>query len=471
MSLQKYRTKRHVETTPEPFGEKRKAKSDVMRFCVHKHAATHLHYDLRLEYHGVLLSWAVPKGPSMNPLDKRLAIQVEDHPYDYQFFEGIIPKGNYGAGKVEIWDQGFYTLPAAHNKRTIEKIMTQNLEKGHISLILHGERLEGEFTLQKMKKDPEDRQWLLIKKNEVKLLPAQNNSDALGRFSHTEKVYWPEENYTKGDLLSYYESMASYILPYLKGRPIMLHRFPEGIQGEEFYQKNFDDIDLKGVKTFPVQHEGRVVHYLLIDNLKSLLHAINLGSIDLHPFLSRCQKLHQPDFCVIDLDPHDIDFKYVIQAAQLLHDHLQSLNIPHYCKTSGGKGLHICIPLNAKYDFDQSVLFAEIVALHINQQIPKQTSLERNPEKRRKKIYLDCWQNRFGQTLVAPYVVRPRPKAPVSTPLIWDEVTEDLDVTQFNIKTILPRVKHTGDLFKPVLGKGIDLNAALKRMDIIDKKV
>lgn len=465
MSLQNYRAKRHSKETPEPFSNTKKTKSQGMRFCVHKHAATHLHYDLRLEYHGVLLSWAVPKGPSMNPVDKRLAIQVEDHPYDYQYFEGVIPKGNYGAGRVEIWDQGFYTLPETNDKHEIEKLMTRHLEKGHISFILHGERLEGEFILQKMKKDPDDKHWLLIKKNDLKLIPPQKDSDTInGRFSHTEKVYWPDEHYTKGDLLSYYEHIAPYLLPYLKGRPIMLHRFPEGIQGEEFYQKNFDSATLKGIKTFPVQHEGRVVNYLLIDSVKTLLYAINLGSIDLHPFLSRCQHLHQPDFCVIDLDPHDIDFKYVIQAAQLLHEQLQSLNIAHYCKTSGDKGLHICIPLHAKYDFDQSVLFAEILALNINRQMPKQTSLERNPEKRKKKIYLDCWQNRFGQTLVAPYVVRPRPLATVSTPLNWDEVKEDLDVTQYNVKTIVHRVEQTGDLFKPVLGKGIDLKAALKKL-------
>ena len=163
MSLRKYRSKRNLKTSSGSARSKKKT-SHLLHFCVQKHAATHLHYDFRLEYHGVLLSWAIPKGPSLNPKDKRLAIKVEDHPLDYQYFEGIIPKGNYGAGKVEIWDKGTYSTPQAQTPKESEKILSAGLKNGHFSVILQGEKLNGEFIFQKLKKTADDNTWLLIKK-------------------------------------------------------------------------------------------------------------------------------------------------------------------------------------------------------------------------------------------------------------------------------------------------------------------
>lgn len=162
VSLKQYKAKRNFENTPEPTGPGKK--SQTLNFCVQKHDASHLHYDFRLECNGVLLSWAVPKGPSMDPQDKRLAIHVEDHPVDYQYFEGIIPKGNYGAGTVEIWDHGTYTTPHATDKKAIEKEVSSGMKNGHFAIILHGKKLKGEFVLQKLKKDADDKSWLLIKK-------------------------------------------------------------------------------------------------------------------------------------------------------------------------------------------------------------------------------------------------------------------------------------------------------------------
>lgn len=284
--------------------------------------------------------------------------------------------------------------------------------------------------------------------------------------THLDKVYWPKEKYTKGDLISYYEKVAPFILPYLKNRPIFLHRYPEGIEGQDFYQKDLTYPLPEGIRKTPVQHEdGRITHYLLIDNLQSLLYAINLGSIDLHPFLSQVQSLDCPDFCVIDLDPHDVPFKAVIEAALLLHEILEDSKIKHYCKTSGGKGLHILIPLHAQYGYEQSKQFAEIICHILHKKLPKTTSVERNPEKRPKKIYLDFLQNRSGQSIVAPYAVRPRPKAMVSTPLSWDEVNEHLDISAYNIATIPERLKNKGDLLKGVLGAGINMQKVLPLLE------
>ncbi len=281
--------------------------------------------------------------------------------------------------------------------------------------------------------------------------------------THLDKIFWPKEGYTKGDLVHYYEKMAPFILPYLKDRPIMLHRFPNGIEKEGFYQKDVKSPS-KRIKTIPVDHEGKTIDYLLITDLSSLLYAINLGSIDIHPFLARYQHLNFPDFCVIDLDPVDIAFSYVIETALAIHDLLEEHHVDHYCKTSGSKGLHICIPLHAKYTFEQSRSFAEIIAHYVHQKLPDITSLEREPKKRQKKIYLDCLQNRLGQTLVAPYAVRPLPYASASTPLLWHEVTNNLDIHQFNINTLPDRVTKIGDIFKPVLGKGINMKTALQSL-------
>lgn len=285
------------------------------------------------------------------------------------------------------------------------------------------------------------------------------------QITHPEKLFWPKEGYTKGDLAAYYVEVAPYILPYLKNRPIILHRFPDGIEGSHFYQKNLEHHP-EGIATTLVIHEGKTLQYLLIDSLKSLLYAINLGSIDLHPFLSRTGALERPDYCVIDLDPHGVPFENVIEAALELHALLEKIGATHLCKTSGGNGLHIMLPLHARYTFEQSKEFAERICSYLHSRLPKTTSLERKPEKRENKIYLDCLQNRYGQSIVAPYAVRPRPKAKVSTPLLWKEVDSTLNVEDYTIETVPLRLKKMGDIFTAILGAGIDLEKAMQKLSI-----
>ena len=300
--------------------------------------------------------------------------------------------------------------------------------------------------------------FINISKGENLEKKAKNTS----MFSNEAKIYWPDEKYTKGDLLDYYKKVSRFILPYLKNRPIMLHRYPEGIYGLNFYQKDINFAIPEWLKVYPVKHEGSTVRYMGINSVRSLLYAVNLGSIDLHPFLSTYAHLENPDFCLIDLDPEDISFSKVVETALVIHEILKSLGVKHFCKTSGGRGLHILIPLHRKYDYEQSRQLAEIIAHLAHQQLPKITSLERSPKKREKKVYLDCLQNRFGQTMAAPYSVRPRPKAPVSTPLLWSEVNTHLDPESFNIESIPQRLEEMGDLLKPVLGAGIDIKKILK---------
>lgn len=890
MALEEYKKKRSFNKTPEPSGKVKKSGHELI-FVVQKHAASHLHYDFRLELKGVLKSWAVPKGPSLNPDDKRLAMLVEDHPFDYKDFEGIIPKGNYGGGTVIIWDQGVYA-PAepVTGMAAIEKQLTKEFFAGSMRIILKGRKLKGEFALVRSK-NRDDNSWLLIKKHDKyssdsditlkdksvvskktieqmagdkkaktwisnrsqsgelkkeevidakipkkesgskaalkahKSLPSSpmptdlkpmlatlvdkpfdnpdwiyevkwdgyralayidkkylelrsrnNNSfnekfypvyDALkkwpvravvdgeivvlndkgitkfsdlqgwrseadgdliyylfdilwldgkdlteltvverreilksivpdegiirisenfdtaateflavaqqmglegiiakkadstyhidsrskewlkikteqrheaiitgytlneettkdfsalllgvyegktlkfigqvgtgftdkvrkellaqmkplitekcpfpevpvvnkpsrfrpnppkariawlkpklvcevryqeltsegvmrhaafqglredkkaadvknekatdvevildtkqsasasevitpvksgGRktllnpkdesqtrnidghdlkFTNLSKIYWPDEKITKRDMLNYYYQVAPFMLPYMKDRPQSLNRHPNGIKGESFYQKNvsgkvepwitkhdYENTTKEGGKTFLVCTEEA-----------SLMYIAKLGCIEMNPWHSRISSPDNPDWCVVDLDPDTNSFEEVIEAARVVHKILEAVKVPSFPKTSGSTGIHIYIPLGAKYDYEHSKQLAELIVTIAHQELGSFTSLERNPAKRKGKIYLDFLQNRAIQTIAAPYSLRPKPGATASTPLHWDEVKKGLKMGKFNINTMMSRIKSEGDLFKGVLGEGIDLDEVLKNFN------
>lgn len=279
------------------------------------------------------------------------------------------------------------------------------------------------------------------------------------KFTSLSKVYWPEDGVTKRDLFNYYYRIADYILPYLKDRPMSLNRFPGGIYAKSFYQK-----DIKGkapewlTKTFPyTTSDGEHKEYLVGSDESYLLWMATLGCIEMNPWFSRIQKPDYPDYCVIDLDPDQHTFDQVIQAALEVKQVLDALDVPCFPKTSGSTGMHIYIPLDAKYDYDQSQLFAKMVVTLVNRQIPDFTSLERMVAKRKGKMYLDFLQNRPGATIAGPYSLRPKPGATVSMPLSWDEVKPGLTMRDFTIFNAFDRLKETGDLFTGVLGEGIDL--------------
>ncbi len=273
------------------------------------------------------------------------------------------------------------------------------------------------------------------------------------KLSNLDKIFWKKEKITKGDLLNYYETVAPYILPYLKNRPVVLHRFPDGIDGEHFYQKQSGPHVPSFIKTASVQHETKKIAYFVIQNIDSLLYVVNLGSIELHPFHARLKNLDRPDYCIFDLDPQGISFKAVIDTALTFRELLEEHKIPSFCKTSGGTGLHVYVPLHGKYDYEQVKQFALQFARLAHEKLPQITSLERSPEKRRKKIYIDIQQNQKMQTVACPYSVRGFPGAPVATPLHWNEVKDGLDPLDFNLQTVPKRLKQKGDPFEPVLKK------------------
>ena len=833
MSLTKYNEKRNFAATSEPKGQIAKSENELI-FVIQKHAASHLHYDFRLEMDGVLKSWAVPKGPSMDPQIKRLAMMVEDHPYNYKDFEGTIPEGNYGAGNVIVWDNGTY-VPGDDFKGSAENKMMNDLQKGRLSFILKGKKLKGEFSLVKLKGKQENA-WLLIKKDDKyatekeileknksviskrtlealekkqekvtitekkkeqraekktrqkksgfikpmlantteksfdnpewlfenkydgyravavinpenvqlfsrnkisfnanfkpiaeelkkinhavvldgeivvenskgrsdfqllqnyitsgigelkyyvfdimsidgndithlsllerkellrlllkkekltnilysrhtvgegnKLYQAtvknkgegimakkmhsvyaygQRSSDwlkikisqqeealvigitnpkksrkyfgalLLGQYdgkdlkyigkcgtgfkeealkglygtfqpyftatsplsakpslrdeiqwikpkyvaqikftewtrdkhlrhpvflglrtdkspkevtynanstmkkkvpqkitendydfkvgkttlhlTNQNKLYFPDDGITKGDIIEYYNAVADFILPYLKNRPQSMNRFPNGINGPGFYQK---DVDLDKVpswlKTEKIFSESNnaFIDYLICNDKATLLYMANLGCIDINPWNSTIKKMDYPDWVVIDIDPEKEDFAAVVQTALTVKEVMDELEAPCYCKTSGATGLHVYIPLGAKYHYDTVKIFAELIAQEVHARLPESTSLERSIKKRNHKIYIDYLQNRKGQTLAAPYSVRPKPGATVSTPLEWQEVNHSLSPSQFTIKNMIKRLEEKGDVWEPVIGTGINIQQILNKLE------
>lgn len=474
MTLKMYHQKRQFAHTPEPRGSHQRADS-ALWFVVQKHDASRLHYDFRLELDGVLKSWAVPKGPSLNPKDKRLAVMVEDHPLEYRTFEGNIPKGNYGAGAVMVWDEGNYCSRETADRQESERLLLAGLAKGHLTFILNGQKLQGEFALVRLKRGKEN-EWLLLKKNDPWAsdtdVTQNDRSASSGRtldeiardikkprrartskpesskksakkatptsqpakkstpppqptLTNLSKVYWPEEGYTKGDLLAYYREVAPVILPYLRDRPMSMLRHPNGITGKSFFQKDVSrQPPPPWIETTTVSsssEKGKIT-YLLCQDEASLLYVANLGCIELNPWHSRVGSLDRPDYLVIDLDPENIDFPRVVEAAIAVRKVLDRAGAESVCKTSGKRGLHIYAPLDAQYDNDHALQFAQIIATLVHKGLPNTTSLVRSLAMRQGRVYLDCLQNRRSQTLAAAYSVRPYAGATVSTPLHWREL-------------------------------------------------
>ncbi|MES2780839.1 MAG: DNA ligase D [Bacteroidota bacterium] len=839
MGLVAYKRKRNFKHTPEPERSVSK-KSQSLSFVVQRHDASHLHYDFRLEMEGVLKSWAVPKGPSMKAGEKRLAVMVEDHPLPYGKFYGEIPKGNYGAGIVDIWDKGTYSPLEKTTKTQTEKLLLAQLKKGDLKFMLKGKHLNGAFALVRMN-DETGKNWLLIKKKdayaqvdyditqiepvksfaekkktarpspvpaksktvtqkdttskkkialawahlqkpmlakiaveipketkwfyepkydgyraltkvhngEVEMVSRNGNSfnkqyktlieeleiisddiildgevviedkqgvsnfqllqnyttthegtltyyvfdilfvnghslaeiplsqrkelldtffdgytftniikspsvrekgeqllkklttkgyegiiakDATGLYypgkraeswlkiksvmmqevvicgytlpqnsrkyfgslilglykgdelmyigncgtgftdasleqlhkqftklqtnkcpfekkpvllgrkgkpvwmkpalvcnvkfqqwtrdenlrnpvfmglredkkadevvkesetpstkgrveetmeaetiiiidnkkvkcTNLTKIYWHEEKLTKGDLIAYYQSISKWILPYLKNRPQSLNRHPNGIKGTSFYQKdmNVDQLPswIRTAKLYS-KSNNKYLDYLICNDTATLVYMANLGCIEINPWHSIYTKPEYPDYMILDLDPGKITFVEVVNTALVIKEICDELKIACFCKTSGATGLHVYIPLGGKYDYDAVKMFAELMATLTHKRLPKTTSIERTVSKRSNKVYIDFLQNRKGQTVAAPYSVRPRPYATVSTPLLWKEVNHKLNPEQFTIHTIAKRLKQVGDLWKGVFSKPVSIDKVLPKME------
>jgi bifunctional non-homologous end joining protein LigD len=547
MGLETYQKMRDFRRTPEPRG--RVSKTNRHRFVVQEHHASKLHFDFRLEMEGVLKSWSVPRGPSLDPTQRRLAVETEDHPVEYLKFEGRIPEGEYGAGEHMRWDGGTYKLLGDEGAR-------EQLERGKLEFELEGEKLRGAFTLVRMK--GREGEWLLIKKQdefaeagwELHLRKPEGGRDTVenkagdrrreagsgrqeqeagergsargargsrgagakgvrkfdteketkgekvvpvaralkskelkgdlnvrvGRdvvpLTHLDRVYWPGEGITKGDLIRYYDEVSKYILPYLEDRPLIMKRYPAGIRGQSFHQHDVDEAP-EFVRTVTLEVEdggGHEVNYIVGDNKATLLYMANLGAIERHPWHSRVENLDCPDWFVFDLDPGEgVEFKTICDVAVTTRDVLERIGLESFAKTSGSRGIHIYVPVKAVHGYEQIAELAEQVATAVAREKSDVATVERSKRKRgRGMIYVDHMQNARGKSVVAPYSVRPRAGATVSAPLEWPEVErKKVEIGDFNIRNMLKRIERKGELFRPVLKKKQKLEQAFERARLL----
>jgi bifunctional non-homologous end joining protein LigD len=467
-ALSEYRAKRDFGKTPEPGARPGKPHRRPI-FVVQEHHASRLHYDFRLEADGVLKSWAVPKEPSLDPAQKRLAVHVEDHPLDYATFEGTIPEGEYGAGTVTVWDHGTYDNLLA--EKATPQTVAEGIEAGRLEFKLHGEKLRGRFALIRIKgKGRGKDNWLLIKmKDEHARAAADNGAPARPTpakavkasapkartrsaappedgvaVTNPDKVWFQGAGITKGEVFAYYQRIADRLLPFLRDRPDTLERLPEGVGGPgkpHFWQKHTPVYYPDWVPRVELPSErGKPVSYVLINDVDTLLYLVNQGTLTFHPWFSRIQDLDRPDYVLFDLDPGEASFADVVAVARRLHAALEEEGAEAAVKTSGKSGLHVLVPWQAQGGYDEARTWAQGVARQVAEALPEQATVEVRKAKREGRVYIDTLQNARGHHAVPPYVVRAVPGATVSTPLTWQELTPELDPGRFNVKTIFRRL-------------------------------
>jgi bifunctional non-homologous end joining protein LigD len=504
--LRAYRAKRDFSITAEPAGTDPPA-ADGWRFVVQRHRASHLHYDVRLEAGGVLVSWAVPKGPTLDPKARRLAVHVEDHPLDYYDFEGVIAAGEYGGGDVIVWDWGTWALAEGHDP-------LQEIAKGDLHLALSGDKLRGRFALVRRGSDRRAReQWLLIKKrdedavpgwdpeehprsvksgrtnDEVLAAPAASWSgrgswagptddeldalDALGKSGHwalgghelrltnLDKVLFPGRGrggkpLTKRDLIRHHAVMAPVMLPYLADRAVNMHRFPDGVGTKSFWHKEVPSHAPEWLRRWRNEDAdpGETQDYIVPDSAASVAWLANFGALELHPWTSRVDAPQRPTWALFDIDPGGPDdFATVLQLARLHRTALAHLGVEGRPKVTGKRGIQIWVPVASRYSFTDTRRWVETISRAIGATLPDVVSWEWEVRRRNGLVRLDYTQNAINKTLVAPFSARPAPGAPVSVPLTWDELDDDdLRPDRWTIRDIGARLRQVGDPLAPLVG-------------------
>lgn len=505
--LSSYRRKRDFAVTPEPTPERvRRKRNRALEFVVQKHDATRLHYDVRLEIDGAMMSFAVPKGPSYDPAVKRLAIETEDHPMAYNAFEGRIPEGEYGAGDVLVWDRGTYeTIPPG--------VEAAQRAKGHLHVRFHGDKLVGDWHFVRTRRHdaPSERpQWLMLKgtaeradptldvvasspesvrsgrvatrgpsrgrrerggpKLDAATLPEPPPQAAKAvapmaralhgavRLSNPDKVLFPADGITKRDLAEYYAAVAPVLLPHLAGRPVSLQRWPNGIREPAWYQQDAPPKSPAFVRLVPIEDRRQIV----VENAETLRWLANLAALTIHQFGGHLPAdattkeqvraaIATPDYVIFDLDPGNGPWAHLVEVARALRVLLDGLELESAVKTSGKRGVHVVVPIAPGHGHDEVRGFAEKLARAVAKFLPRIATVERMKTKRGGRLYVDCLQNGEGKTIVAPYSVRALDGAPVSTPIRWSELDDALDPSTFTIRTVLRRIERHGDLFAGAL--------------------
>lgn len=453
--LKKYNSKRNFKKTSEPIGKKDISKNKL-KFCVQHHLARKDHYDFRLELDGVLLSWAVPKGPSYNIKDKRLAVHVEDHPLSYRRFEGVIPAGEYGGGTVMLFDEGYW-IPINDPKT--------GYKNGTLKFILKGKRLKGKWTLVHFKEN----NWLLIKDedeyHEFNDIYEFNKSIKTGRtmeeiannikktkaskklslkdfnITNPDKIISKKGNITKLDVLKYYEAVQQRMLPFIQNRIISVKRCPNGIHGNIFFKKHLET-ESKGLKKLILDTKNTKNDYYYITNSYGLLDEARMNTIEFHPWGSLINHLNNPDIMVFDLDPDEsMSLDVIRTGVKDLKKILDEYHLKSYLKTSGGKGYHVVVPFKSKMSWDEFRSIAKNIALLMETKYPDKYTSNIRKAKRKGKIFIDWVRNTKGATSVAPYSLRARDYLPVSMPIKWSEL-DKIAPNEIKIFDAIKRLKR-----------------------------
>ena len=454
-----YRKKRRFARTPEPAGAATPAPGrarERLQYVVQKHAASRLHYDFRLELGGVLLSWAVPKGPSVSPSEKRLAVRTEDHPLAYAAFEGRIPKGEYGAGRVVIWDRGHWTP---------EGDPRAGLRKGHLVFALDGEKLQGRWHLVRTHdRDSKKEQWLLFKGHDEAAAASDEKSDEKapgGRHSvvdlvrrlpvdfeltNLEKVLYPEQGLRKAELIAYVASVAEWILPHLSNRPLTLVRCPDGREGQCFYQKHATAGVPKAVGRIRIEEEGGAAKtYMTVKDMQGLVALAQIGALELHAWVCHADAVERPDQLIIDIDPDvGLGWERAVEAALDLRTRLAALDLESFVKTTGGKGLHVVAPVVRRLSWDEHKAFARALVGQMAAAAPRRYTTNARKAERKGRLFLDYLRNGRGATAVAPYSPRAREGATVATPITWKELEAGIDPQAFTVQSVPKRLARVG---------------------------
>ncbi len=554
-----YRAKRDFSLTPEPAGEAPEDDSGNRLFVVQRHRARRIHYDFRLEVDGVLASWAMPKGPTLDPSVRALAVHVEDHPIEYRDFEGIIPAGQYGGGDVIVWDRGTW-VPAQSDDPG------ESIAKGELHFDLHGQKLHGRFALVRTRRQGRQEQWLMIHKHdadavdgwspddhpqsvksgrtneEVKAAPSSvwqsdrdpaeaevrltgggmleptestastpsssstdraaapptppktnshrkgthpdrstppeqtwdpPNGDELAaldaledegtwalqgrelRLTNLNKPLFPsrdgEPPVTKRELIRYYASVGPVMLPFLAGRPVNLHRYPNGSDRPGFWHKQVPHYVPEWITRWRYQDAGPgdSEWYFVIDSVPTLAWMANYAAVELHPWTSAIPDVHQPTWALIDIDPgSETSPEDLLTLARLYRAGLEHLDVAAAPKVSGQRGIHIYVPIEPVYSFEQTSSWVEKLSRAVGATVPKLVSWTWQKSERKGLARLDYTQNAINKTLVAPYSVRPAPGAPVSAPIRWDELDDDqLRGDAWTVRSMPARLAEVGDPF------------------------
>ncbi len=485
---------------------------DTRRFVVQRHRATRLHYDFRLEIDGVLVSWAVPKGPTLDPKVRRAAFHVEDHPMDYIDFEGVIPSDEYGGGDVIVWDAGTW-IPGK------EGDPGQAVAGGEIHVDVRGAKLRGRFVLVRTRTDEYGKEeWLLLHKrdeyavegwdpedhpesvlsgltnDQVKNdpawiwrsdLPADRAAQRLRpadiepasaaelralndladsgtwsiydrelRVTNLDKVLFPARSrqsaVTKRDLLRYVAQIAPTLVPYLYRRALNMHRYPNGADSKGFWQKDLPAHAPDWLDRW--QNPGESTH-LVVTEPASLIWAANFGALEWHAWTSTIDRPDRPTYALIDLDPGDTTkWADLLTLARLHRTALEHLGVRAYPKVTGRRGIQIWIPIAVGPTFDETRVWVERLSKSVGAVVPELVSWKWTVKDRSGLARLDYTQNAVNRTLVAPYSPRPAAGAPVSAPIDWDELDgRSLAPDRFTIRTIIKRLAERGDLFHGAL--------------------